>query len=165
MLLSRLWQQDRKEFLLLSKRAANYFFDMRVSSEADVEFTYHEILGESQPSDRLLERVIDWWRYYQMDRIQSVLQAFSEHKKAERLDDFGRIFSYYLAGPVRSYSANYKEAERLFSQAQGEYENRQEQNPRYAAMLLRDLSSSKSDQGNIHQEAIPICERSLKICG
>ena len=75
-LLSRLWQQEREEFLTLSKRAADYFFDAKVSSEEDVEFAYHEILGESKPSDRLLERVIDWWRYYQIDRIQSVIQTF-----------------------------------------------------------------------------------------
>ncbi len=162
-LLSRLWQQDRKEFLLLSKRAANYFFDMRVSSEADVEFAYHEILGGSNPSDRLLDRVIDWWRYYQMDRIQSVLQAFSEHQKAERIDDFGRIFSHYLDGLVKRYSAHYKEAEILFTQAQEEYKNQRKQNPRYAAMLLRDLSSIKGEQGDI-RNAIPICEQSLKIC-
>ena len=162
-LLNKLWQQDREEFLLLSKRATDYFFDMRVSSEADVEFVYHEILGENKPSDRLLGRVIDWWRYFRMDRIQSVLQVFSEHEKAERLDDFGYIFSDYLAGLVKEYSADYKGAERLFSQAKEKYENQKEKNPRYAAILLRELSNSKKYQGDI-QNAIPLCEQALTIC-
>ncbi len=162
-LLSKLWQQEREEFLMLSKRAADYFFDAKVSSEEDVEFAYHEILGEGKPSDRLLERVINWRRYSQIDRIQSVIQTFLEHENAERLDAFGYAFSDYLTGLVKTYLANYKEAERLFNQAKEEVEKQRNNNPRYAAMLLRDLSSSKRDQGDV-RNAIVICEKSLKIC-
>ncbi|MEL7142217.1 MAG: tetratricopeptide repeat protein, partial [Cyanobacteria bacterium J06573_11] len=163
-LLSKLWQQDREEFLLLSKRAANYFFGIKASSEEDVEFAYHEILNEEcAPSERLIEKTIDWWRYCQIDRIQAVLQALSEHERAERLDVFGYIVSLYLTGLVKRYSAKYKEAEVLFIRGLEEYEKQSDKNPRYLVMLLRDISSSKSDQGDI-QGAISICEQSLKIC-
>jgi tetratricopeptide (TPR) repeat protein len=162
-LLSQLWKQDQGEFLRLSKRAADYFFDMRKSSEEDVEFSYHEILSEgTAQAGRLLDRAIDWWNYYQIERIQSALQGFSEHQKTGRLDEFGTGFSLHLNGLVKRSSANYQEAEFYFSRAQTIYESIKLVNPRYITTLLRDLSSSKSDQGS-NESAANICEQSLRI--
>lgn len=163
-LLSRLWEHHQEEFLMLSRRAADYFFKVGTSPEEDVEFCYHEILKEgSAQTGRLLDRAIAWWDYYQDDRIQSALQSFSEHKKAGRISAFGNGFSLYLDGLIKSRSVNYGEAELFFKRAQAVYEGIRLKDPRYMAALLRDLSTSKREQGNMG-EAISLCKQSLKIC-
>ena len=163
-LLNKLWERDQEEFLLLTKRAADYFFEERTLPAEDIEFAYHEALDEkSAQSGRLLSRVINWWDYYQTDRMQSVVQALLEHEKEGRLNIFGHSFLLYLTGLINNISANYKEAETLFNRALKVYKEHREQSPRYVAMLLRDLSISRYEQGNT-QSAIPNGEQALKIC-
>jgi len=107
-LLHQLWQDNREEFLMLSQRAADYFFQEKTSSEKDVEFCYHEILNEGEAqTGKLLDRAIDWWTYYQVDRVQAALQGFTEHEKAGRLDRFGQGFSLHLQGLMESRSVHY----------------------------------------------------------
>ena len=164
-LLSQLWQQNRAEFLLLSKRAADYFFALGASSEEDVEFCYHEILNEGETqTGRLLDRATDWWTYYQIERIQAALQGFGEHEQADRVDSFGRGFVLHLNGLIKRRSGNYAEAESIFNRAQAIYDDDIEiKNPRYITTLLRDLSNSKGDQGN-YKSAVGYSEQALKIC-
>ncbi|MBD2256285.1 tetratricopeptide repeat protein, partial [Pseudanabaena sp. FACHB-2040] len=163
-LLRQLWGQNQEEFLILSERAANYFFNLKTSPEEDVEFFYHEVLNEEgHQTGRLLDRAIDWWTYYQIDRFQAAIQSLLEHKKAERLDTFGRAFLLHLNGLIQYKHANYKEAEIFFEDAQANYKSIRLKNSRYITTLLRDLSSSKRKQG-LYKNAINICESSLSIC-
>jgi tetratricopeptide (TPR) repeat protein len=162
-LLHQLWQDDREQFLMLSQRAADYFFEEKTSSEKDAEFCYHEILNEGEAqTGRLLDKVTDWWTYYQVDRMQAALQGFTEHEKAGRLDRFGQGFLFYLQGIIERRSGHYVEAESLFIRAEGFYEKIELKNPRYLTTLLRDLGSSKEDQGD-YQGSIPFFEKALVI--
>jgi tetratricopeptide (TPR) repeat protein len=162
-LLERLWGQQQEEFLMLSQRAADYFFELKESAEEDVEFSYHEILNEGvRQTGRLLDRVINWWTYYQIDTIKAALQRFLEHARADRLSCFGQGFSLHLNGLAKSRIANYQEAESLFRQAKKVYMDENLGNRRYETTLLRDLSSSISDQGD-PESARLITEEALKI--
>jgi len=162
-LLSQLWQQNRAELLLLSERAANYFFEKKASPEEDVEFCYHEILGEEENQrGRLLDRAIHWWTYYQNDRIQFAIQVCSEHEAADRLSNFGFGFLRYLKGLSKRREANYQDAEQLFMQAQEHFQSIALRDWRYLTSLLRDLSNIQLDKGDA-QAARPICQQALKV--
>jgi tetratricopeptide (TPR) repeat protein len=162
-LLNKLWQDDREEFLRLSQRVADYFFQEKTSSEKDVEFCYHEILSEGKAqTGRLLDRVIDWWTDYQADRIQGALQGFLEHERADRLDSFGKGLSLHLQGLIERRSGHYAEAESLFIRAESFYGKIELKNPYYITTLLRDLGSSKQEQGD-YQGSIPFFEKALVI--
>ncbi|MGB3515677.1 MAG: tetratricopeptide repeat protein [Elainellaceae cyanobacterium] len=163
-LLSQLWRQNQAEFLRLSEQLADYFFDRETSSEEDVEFAYHEILSEGHAQrGRLLDQVIRWWDYHQIDRIQTALQRFSEHEKAGRLDEFGNGFLLHLNGLLKSKTANYKEAELYFSRAEAIYKNKNLKNSRYITTLLRDIGTNKKNQGD-NKSATSTCEQVLRIC-
>jgi len=162
-LLNKLWRDDREEFLRLSQRAADYFFEEKTSSEKDVEFCYHEILSEGKAqTGKLLDRTIDWWTYYQVDRMQAALQGVLEHERADRLDSFGKGFSLYLQGLIEIRSGNYAEAESFFIRVESFYKKIELQNPRYLTTLLRDLGISKKNQGD-YNSSIPFCEKALAI--
>ena len=162
-LLARLWSQRRDEFLGLSKRAADYFFEVGKSLEEEVEFCYHDILNEGgSQTGRLLNRVVDWWTYNQLDRIQATLQGFEEHKQASRLEAFALGFLLHLKGLSEMRAADYRQAEQFFEQAQAIYDEIEIKNPRYLTTLLRDTSSSKQYQGR-YKDAVPICEKALRI--
>lgn len=163
LLLSRLWKQDNAEFLALSQRAADYFFEQATSLGEEVEFCYHEILNEKDAqTGRLLDKAVSWWTYDQPDYMQSALQKFVEHENADRLDTFGRGFLLYLRGLLKMRSANYEEAETLFTHAQSEYSLIEIKNPRYTSTLLRDLGNSKESRGD-HNGAISVYEQALNI--
>jgi tetratricopeptide (TPR) repeat protein len=162
-LLNKLWQDDREKFLMLSQRAADYFLEEKTSSEKDVEFCYHEILNEGKAqTGRLLDRVTDWWNDYQVDRMQAALQGVLEHERADRLDSFGKGFSLHLQGLTEIRSGNYTEAESLFIRTESFYKNIELKNPRYLTTLLRDLGSSKQNQGD-YNSSIPFYEKALTI--
>ena len=162
-LLKQLWAQDRAEFLALSQRAADYFFEVGASLEKKVEFCYHEVLNEKDAQKgRLLDQVVNWWTYNQLDYIRSTLQGFMEHDSKGRLDAFGRGFLLYLRGVLEIRSANYKEAGALFTHAQCAYSLVEIKNSRYTSTLLRDLSNSKRGCGD-YKSAIHNCEQSLRI--
>ena len=162
-LLHQLWQNDREQFFMLSQRAADYFFEEKTLSEKDVEFCYHEILneGESQ-TGRLLDRAVDWWTYYQVDRMQSALQGFTEQEKAGRLPCFGKGFSRHLQGVVESCYGRYPEAELFFMDAESFYDKVELKNFRYITALLRDQGNSKKDQGD-YDDSFPYHEKALNI--
>ena len=162
-LLNRLWSQSRDEFLAVSKRAADFFFEIGESLQEEIEFCYHDILNEGgSQTGQLLDCVVDWLTYNQLDRIQATLQGFEEHEQAKRLEAFALGFSRHLKGVVEMHVANYKEAERFFEEAKAIYDEIEIENPRYLITLLRDLGNIKQYQGQ-YKEAMPACEESLRI--
>lgn len=163
-LLNQLWQQNQREFLELSKRAADYLFKVETGSEEiEVEFCYNEILNEgTTQAGRLLDKVIDWWTYNKLNQIESAIQRLSEHEKVGRLDSFGRGFLLHLNGLIKMYSANYKEAEATFNYAQTIYKDLEMEDKRYKSSLLRDIGSVKARQGNI-EEAVSLAQKAFKL--
>ena len=162
-LLNQLWQQDKDEFLRLSQRAADYFFSEKMSSEEGVEFCYHEILNEGEvQTGRLLDRVIDWWTYNQIERLQAAVQGFREHEIAYRLDNFGKGFSLHLQGIVKMRSGHYAEAESFLSRTETFYKEINLKNLRYITTLLRDIGSSKKEQGD-YDSSVYFYENALSI--
>ncbi len=162
-LLGRLWHSHRDDFLNLSRRAANFFFDQGQSLEEKVEFCYHEILDTHiSGDDRLLDQVVDWWNHYENDQIQSVIQLFLEHQNHGRLTKLGQGFLLHLKGLLKSYLGQYREAEELLGEAQAIYQLLDFENFRYQTTLLRDLAVSQLHQGH-YQEAEPVCEEVLEL--
>ncbi len=164
-LLGQLWEKDREDYLELSKRAADYFFNVETvaSSEEEAEFFYHEIVNEgTEQTGRLLERLTDWWKNYQTDLMQSALQGFLEHKEAERLDAFGCGFSFYLKGLIKMRSISYAEAGSNFKRARSIYEDVKPKNPRYFTTLLIDLGNSQKYQCR-YNEAEPLYQQALAM--
>jgi len=162
-LLNQLWQQDKDEFLRLSQRAADYFFSEKMSSEEDVEFCYHEILNEGETqTGRLLDRGIDWWTYHQIERLQAAVQGFREHEIAERLDAFGKGFSFHLQGIGKIRSGRYLEAELFLSRSEILYKTINLKNQRYITALLRDIGTSRRGQGD-YDSSVYFYEKSLSI--
>jgi large subunit ribosomal protein L23 len=120
-MLNRLWESQHDEFMVFSKRAADYLFELVKTDdnpEHIVEWLYHLVVVDPERAiNEIKELGASWSNNFKYSELEFLANTLSEHVENNRITDLAKSVILFLQGRVFLYLEESKDAVDCLTQA------------------------------------------------